>query len=241
MAVLTHDVGYHCLPIEDIFPYYELRAAPMRSNPFHALGARKRIAAQLDTLMHKGIRHVVLSAFGCGRRHQDPADQIAKIYMEEIRQRIACFDVVVFAILDENYDPFHAAIVTMDKMCIPAMQTIQKDKECTAWKLQHARRKEPKRRKVWPTNANNQLKMSEVTRGPTKLPLGYPQAELRQRLRKDILAAKIAYCNGKMTVITRDFSHLQEEDKKKEELEQRQRQTRVKVLGRIRRQLPRNW
>ena len=42
------------------------------SNPvgqrMHALGAEtvKRVSAQLDTLIGKGVRHVVLSAFGCG-------------------------------------------------------------------------------------------------------------------------------------------------------------------------------
>ena len=187
------------LPTEDIFPFYELRAAPMKSTPFYALGARKRIAAQLDTLMHKGIRHVVLGAFGCGRRHKDPADRIAEIDMQEIRQRIECFDVIIFAILDENYEPFHNALVALDKMRVPDMQTIQKDKERTEWKLRRARQGQQQRR--WPTNANNQLKMSEVTRGPTQLPLGYPHAELRQRWRKDILAAKIAYSNGKATVV----------------------------------------
>ena len=46
---------------------------------FSRAETRKRVAAQLDTLIEQGVRHVVLSAFGCGA-FRNPADEVAAVY-----------------------------------------------------------------------------------------------------------------------------------------------------------------
>ena len=55
----------------EIFGFYELRSAAVnlkRSSTGYNHGEmRKRIAAQLETLIENNCRHVVLSAFGCGK------------------------------------------------------------------------------------------------------------------------------------------------------------------------------
>ncbi|MDQ2996987.1 MAG: DUF2263 domain-containing protein, partial [Chloroflexota bacterium] len=77
-------LGYPWLPDEDVFPFYELRAAAqdLRDGaPFNVDAARRRVAAQLDTLRAHGVRHAVLGAFGCGA-FRNPADQVAQLYKE---------------------------------------------------------------------------------------------------------------------------------------------------------------
>ena len=66
---------------------------------FDAVQARRRIAAQLDTLRAHGIRHAVLGAFGCGA-FGNPAEQVAAIYRDEIAARAASFNAIDFAIRD---------------------------------------------------------------------------------------------------------------------------------------------
>lgn len=64
------DLGYEWLADDDIFPFYELRAAAQDlrdGSAFDAENARRRIAAQLDTLCAHGVRNAVLGAFGVGR------------------------------------------------------------------------------------------------------------------------------------------------------------------------------
>ena len=64
------DLGYEFLPKDEFFPFYELRAAALdlrkvkgRPKPtFCPIETRRRIDAQLDTLIEKNLRHVVLSA-----------------------------------------------------------------------------------------------------------------------------------------------------------------------------------
>ena len=46
----------------------------------------------------------MLSAFGCGA-FGNPADQVARIYREELEERAGAFDVIVFAIFDPGYPP----------------------------------------------------------------------------------------------------------------------------------------
>jgi uncharacterized protein (TIGR02452 family) len=75
--------------------------------------ARRRIAAQLDTLLAHGVRHTVLGAFGCGA-FLNPAHEIARLYREEIARRAADLSVVGFAIYaagygPDNFQPFRAA------------------------------------------------------------------------------------------------------------------------------------
>lgn len=100
-------LGYSWLADDEIFPFFELRAAAQDlrdGSKFDADDARKRIAAQLDTLRGAQIRHAVLSAFGCGA-FRNPADQIAQIYKEELALRKNDFSVVAFAIFHPGYGP----------------------------------------------------------------------------------------------------------------------------------------
>jgi len=109
------DLGYPWLVDEDVFPFFELRAAAqdLRGGiPFSPQEARKRIAVQLDTLQAAGLRHAVLSAFGCGA-FQNPAEQVAEIYGDEIALRREAFDVIAFAVYwagygRDNFTPFQS-------------------------------------------------------------------------------------------------------------------------------------
>lgn len=101
------DLGYHWLPDEQVFPFYELRSAACDlrgGSPFDPDRMRMRIAAQLDTLMEHGVRHAVLGAFGCGA-FQNPAESVAEIYRQEITQRRTHFSVIAFAIYNAGYGP----------------------------------------------------------------------------------------------------------------------------------------
>jgi hypothetical protein len=109
------DLGYKWLRDEEVFPFYELRAAAQDlrdGSVFDLRDARRRVAAQLNTLGKHGIRHAVLGAFGCGA-FQNPAEQVAQLYKEEIAARSRQFDVLAFAIFSsgygrDNYVPFSA-------------------------------------------------------------------------------------------------------------------------------------
>lgn len=101
------DLGYAWLPEDRIFPFFELRAAAqdLRGGlPFEPDDARRRIAAQLDTLREHEIRHAVLGAFGCGA-FANPAHRVAEIYRDEIGAREAHFSVIAFAIFAAGYGP----------------------------------------------------------------------------------------------------------------------------------------
>jgi hypothetical protein len=101
------NLGYRWLAEDEVFPIYELRASAQDlggGQPFDEAEARRRIAAQLDTLADAGVRHAVLSAFGCGA-FQNPADRVARIYRRELDARADRFDKVAFAIFDPGYGP----------------------------------------------------------------------------------------------------------------------------------------
>mmetsp|Transcript_26601 Transcript_26601/g.33886 ORF Transcript_26601/g.33886 Transcript_26601/m.33886 type:complete len:361 (-) Transcript_26601:1066-2148(-) len=108
------DIGYKLLPEESVFPFMELRAAAVDRRGCNFISKelnqkmlenmRCRIIAQLVTLMDAGVRHVILSAFGCGA-FRNPADDVAVLYREEIEKRATHFDVVVFAIFHAGYGP----------------------------------------------------------------------------------------------------------------------------------------
>ncbi len=101
------DLGYAWLAEDRVFPFFELRAAARdlrRGAPFDPTDARRRIAAQLDTLVDAGTRHAVLSAFGCGA-FLNPAPQIAVLYAEELEARSSAFERIVFAIFHPGYGP----------------------------------------------------------------------------------------------------------------------------------------
>jgi hypothetical protein len=111
------DLGYEWLRDDEVFPFFELRAAAQDlrdGSAFDDDDARKRIAAQLDTLLKHGIRFAILSAFGCGA-FRNPAERVARIYREEITMRESKFDVIAFAIFNagygpDNYTPFAEAM-----------------------------------------------------------------------------------------------------------------------------------
>ena len=101
------DLGYPWLAEEQVFPFFELRAAARDlrdGSDFDAQDTRRRVSAQLDTLRHHRIRHAVLGAFGCGA-FCNPADRVARIFQEEIALRMADFSVVAFAIFRAGYGP----------------------------------------------------------------------------------------------------------------------------------------
>ncbi len=101
------DLGYRWLAEDELFPFYELRAAAQDlrdGSQFNVQEARKRIAAQLDTLRSKGLRHAVLGAFGCGA-FCNPAYQVAQIYKEELAARSNAFSVIAFAVFAAGYGP----------------------------------------------------------------------------------------------------------------------------------------
>jgi hypothetical protein len=101
------DLGYAWLPDSEVFPFYELRAAAQDlrdGSAFSIEDARRRIAAQLDTIRSHGVRHTVLSAFGCGA-FLNPAPQVARLYKEEIARRANDFSAVGFAIYAAGYGP----------------------------------------------------------------------------------------------------------------------------------------
>jgi len=101
------DLGYPWLESHEVFQFYELRAAAQDlrdGSGFNRIEARRRIAAQLDTLRDHGIRHAVLGASGCGAFGNPPRD-VARIYKEEISTRLADFALIAFAIFAAGYGP----------------------------------------------------------------------------------------------------------------------------------------
>lgn len=110
--------SYAFLPDKDIFPFYELRsAAPeltytpklldSESLEKYKADLRRRIAAQLDTLIKEGQRYAILGAWGCGQFHNAP-EIVAEIYREEIEKRADSFDHIVFPIINTGPKDNHA-------------------------------------------------------------------------------------------------------------------------------------
>jgi hypothetical protein len=101
------DLGYPWLPDDEVFPFFELRSAAQDlrdGSDFNRYEARRRIAAQLDTLTNRGLRHAVLGAIGCGA-FKNPSHEVAQIYKEEINIRRADFTLIAFAIFAAGYGP----------------------------------------------------------------------------------------------------------------------------------------
>ena len=105
-------------------PKNTLDAAVDRSGKRKASHARdlgemeKRVEAQFATLIANGIRHVVLSAFGCGAFENDPSD-IAWVYKQAVERHRAAFAVIAFAIFyaghgEDNYRIFKAFLAPED-------------------------------------------------------------------------------------------------------------------------------
>jgi len=100
-------LGYRWYREDEVFPFYELRAAACdlrNGSPYNHGETCKRVAAQLETLIAAGVRHVVLSAFGCGA-FMNPAAYVADAYKQELTPRAGEFDVVAFAIFNAGYGP----------------------------------------------------------------------------------------------------------------------------------------
>ena len=100
-------LGYAWLPDAEVFPFLELRAAAvdLRDGARFSRGeTARRVGAQLDTLIEKKVRRVVLSAFGCGA-FCNPAAEVAQVYAAELSKRADAFDVVAFAIFHAGYGP----------------------------------------------------------------------------------------------------------------------------------------
>ncbi len=106
--------GYQDLDENDYFLFYELKSAAddlRGGGHFNEASMRKKIRAQLDTLRINHVRSVVLSAFGCGAFGNPPA-LVARLYREELDERLGDFDDVVFAVYHagygtDNYLPFY--------------------------------------------------------------------------------------------------------------------------------------
>lgn len=101
------DLGYAWLAEDQVFPFFELRAAAQDlrdGSPFDPDDARRRIEAQLETLRRHRVRHAVLGAFGCGA-FGNPAREVARIYREAIGERTSSFDRIAFAIHHPGYGP----------------------------------------------------------------------------------------------------------------------------------------
>ncbi|MCW8399144.1 DUF2263 domain-containing protein [Legionella sp. PATHC038] len=110
--VADSDLSYSFLQPSEIFPFFELRsAAPEFAIQPHALtqqaraqytaDLRRRIAAQLDTLILEGQPNAILGAWGCGAFKNDPSI-VAKIYGEEIEKRAHFFNHIVFPIINTD-------------------------------------------------------------------------------------------------------------------------------------------
>ncbi|QMT61504.1 poly(ADP-ribose) glycohydrolase domain-containing protein [Legionella sp. PC997] len=106
------ELSYAFLPSESIFSFYELRsAAPEHFAESqsqeasvlkeHREDLRRRIAAQLDTLILVGQTHAVLGAWGCGAFKNEP-ELVAETYAEEIEKRADFFQHLLFPIINTN-------------------------------------------------------------------------------------------------------------------------------------------
>jgi hypothetical protein len=105
--IKNEGLGYNWLSSENIFPFYEMRAAAMdlrsgdKFNPDECL---KRIRAQFKTLKSANIKFVVLGAHGCGA-FRNPADRVAELYSKVIHENQEHFNLIAFAIYNAGYGP----------------------------------------------------------------------------------------------------------------------------------------
>ncbi|AWN73862.1 poly(ADP-ribose) glycohydrolase domain-containing protein [Legionella anisa] len=108
-------LSYALLPKDQIFPFYEIRAAApelvgkeidFENKDFLAKYTnelRQRIGAQLDTLILKGKTDAILGAWGCGSFKNKP-DIVARLYRDEIEKRAKHFQHIVFPIIDTQHE-----------------------------------------------------------------------------------------------------------------------------------------
>lgn len=135
------DISYLFLPASSIFPFHELRsAAPERvfesqSQEPKVLKAyednlRRRIAAQMDTLILEEQSYAILGAWGCGAFKNDPK-LVAKVYAEEIEKRAHFFQHIMFPIINtnshsQNFDIFSETLAGIELGENRALRTMNK-------------------------------------------------------------------------------------------------------------------
>ena len=112
--------GYTELSNNNIFLFYELRCAAAyldikNGAKFEKEEMRKRIEAQFTTLKINGIRHAIMSAFGCGAFH-NPPKEVAELYKECLERYKNDFDVIAFPIYyagngPNNYPDFRQILL----------------------------------------------------------------------------------------------------------------------------------
>lgn len=139
-SYIDKNQSYFFLPKSEVFTFYELRsAAPEFSSKPHGLDhkaleqyktdLRRRIAAQLDTLILEGERNAILGAWGCGAFKNDP-HLVAEIYCEEIEKRSNFFDHIVFPIINtgphNNHEIFERYLTGMKLGNVPSIDTTLK-------------------------------------------------------------------------------------------------------------------
>jgi len=116
------EMSYLFLPQASIFPFYELRSsapeqtyAPNIKDPQileqYKIDLRRRIEAQLNTLIIAGRPEVILGAWGCGAFGNHPKI-VAQIYREAIEERAHFFRHIIFPIINNgaqsnNYSIFN--------------------------------------------------------------------------------------------------------------------------------------
>lgn len=134
----SKDGSYVDLPHDKIFPFHELRSAAVDLSQGYVVDdetgkeinvdwqdknfvawfekeSLRRIEAQLDTALSNGIKHIILSAFGCGEFKNDPAI-VANLYKKAIEKRAEYFEHIVFAIYNsgrnarKNFSPFFSTL-----------------------------------------------------------------------------------------------------------------------------------
>jgi len=101
------DLGYEWLSGDELFPFYELKAAAMdlrRGEPFSPEECAQRFTALLDTLKAAGQRVAVLGAHGCGA-FMNHTDQVVDHFAAVLEARRDDFDLITFAIFDATYGP----------------------------------------------------------------------------------------------------------------------------------------
>lgn len=119
-------MSFLTMPDHLVFPFFELRsAAPDLSSNIldlkdkgvlaqYKTDLRRRIAAQLDTLILAEKTSVILGAWGCGAYKNNP-EIVADIYGEEIEKRAEFFEHIIFPIFKtdsklNNFTPFETRL-----------------------------------------------------------------------------------------------------------------------------------